>query len=47
VNNTGTKKVELGNKRNFEEKNRKCVARLKYSVFIFVEKNILNITFGV
>jgi hypothetical protein len=33
-------KVALWNKRHFEEKNGKCVAYLKYSVLIFVEKNI-------
>jgi len=38
------KKVALWN--NFEEKNEECVACLKYSVFIFVEKNIKNTTFG-
>jgi hypothetical protein len=32
------KKVALWNKRNFEEKNGVCVACLKYSVLIFVEK---------
>jgi len=40
VINTGTKKVALGNKRHFEEKSRECAACLKYSVLIFVEKNI-------
>ena len=34
------KKVALWNKRHFEEKNRECAACLKYSVLIFVEKNI-------
>jgi hypothetical protein len=34
------KKVTLRNKRNFEEKNGDCAACLKYSVLIFVEKNI-------
>jgi hypothetical protein len=32
--------VALWNKRHFEEKNGECAACLKYSVFIFVEKNI-------
>jgi hypothetical protein len=32
------KKVALWNKRHFEEKNGECVACLKYSIFIFVEK---------
>jgi hypothetical protein len=40
VNNTGTKKLALWNKRHFEEKNGECAACLKYSVLIFVEKNI-------
>ena len=41
MNNTGTKKkVALRNKRHFEEKNGECAACLKYSVLIFVEKNI-------
>jgi hypothetical protein len=40
VKNTGTKKVALRNKRHFEEKNGECAACLKYSVLIFVEKNI-------
>jgi hypothetical protein len=40
VNNTETKNVALGNKRHFEEKNGECAACLKYSVLIFVEKNI-------
>jgi protein-disulfide isomerase len=34
------KKVALRNKRHFEEKNEECAACLKYSVLIFVEKNI-------
>jgi hypothetical protein len=34
------KKVALWNKRHFEDKNGECAARLKYSVLIFVEKNI-------
>ena len=38
MNNTGTKKVALWNKRHFEEKNGECAACLKYSVLIFVEK---------
>jgi hypothetical protein len=38
VNNTGTKNVALRNKRHFEEKNGQCVACLKYSILIFVEK---------
>jgi hypothetical protein len=38
VNNTGTKKVALWNKRHFEEKNGECAACLKYSVIIAVEK---------
>jgi hypothetical protein len=38
VNNTGTKKVALQNKRHFEEKNGECAACLKYSVLIIVEK---------
>ena len=40
VNNTGTQKVALRNKRHFEEKNGECAVCLKYSVLIFVEKNI-------
>jgi hypothetical protein len=40
VNNTGTKNVALRNKRHFEEKNGECAACLKYSLLIFVEKNI-------
>ena len=41
MNNTGNqKKVALRNKRRFEEKNGECAACLKYSVLIFVEKNI-------
>jgi hypothetical protein len=43
VNKTGTKKVALRNKRHFEEKNGECAACLKYSVLIFVEKNIYKI----
>ena len=39
MNNTGTKKVALSNKRHFEEKKGECAACLKYSVLIFVEKN--------
>jgi protein-disulfide isomerase len=38
VNNAGTKKVALLNKRQFEEKNGECAACLKYSVLIVVEK---------
>ena len=38
LNNTGTKKVALRNKRHFEQKNGDCAACLKYSVLIFVEK---------
>ena len=38
MNNTGTKKVALPNKRNFEEKSGEYAACLKYSVLIFVEK---------
>jgi len=34
------KKLALWNERHFEEKNGECAARLKYSVRIFVEKNI-------
>jgi hypothetical protein len=37
VNNTGTKKVPLLNKRHFEGKNGECAACLKCSVFVFVE----------
>jgi hypothetical protein len=41
VNNTGTKKIALSNKRHFEEeKNGECAACLKYSVLTFVERNI-------
>ena len=41
VNNTGTKKVALWNKRHFEEKKKgECAACLKNSVRIFVGKNI-------
>jgi hypothetical protein len=43
VNNTGTKKVALRNKRHFEEKNGECAAGLKFSVLIFVEKYIYKI----
>jgi hypothetical protein len=32
------KKVTLRNKQYFEEKNGECVACLKYSILIFVEK---------
>jgi hypothetical protein len=45
VNYTGTKKVALRNKRNFEEKNGECAAYLKYSVLISVEY-IYNATSG-
>jgi len=38
VNNTGTKKVALLNKRHFEDKNGECATCLKYSVLIVVEK---------
>jgi hypothetical protein len=38
VNNTGTKKVALLNKRRFEEKNGQCASCLKYPVLIVVEK---------
>jgi hypothetical protein len=41
-----TKKVELWNKRHFEEKNGECAACLKYSVLIFVEKIYKNATSG-
>jgi len=34
------KKVVSRNKRHFEEKNGECAICLKYSVLIFVEKNI-------
>jgi len=34
------KRVALLNKRHFEEKKGECAACLKYSVLIFVEKNI-------
>jgi len=37
VNNAGTKKVALRNKRHFEEKNGECAACFKHSVRIFVE----------
>jgi hypothetical protein len=46
VNIIGTKNVALLNKRHFEEKNGQCAACLKYSVFIFVGKNIKNATYG-
>jgi hypothetical protein len=46
VNNTGTKKLALLNKRHFEEKNGECAACLKYSVLSVVDKNIENATFG-
>jgi hypothetical protein len=46
VNNTGTKKVALLNKRHFEAKNGECAACLKYSVLIAAEKNIQNATSG-
>jgi hypothetical protein len=39
VNNTG-KKGSIMKQRHFEEKNGECAACLKYSVLIFVEKNI-------
>ena len=38
MNNTGTKKVALLNKRHFEDKNGECATCLKYSVLIVVEK---------
>jgi len=38
VNNTGTIKVALRNKRHFEEKSVVCAACLKYSVLIVVKK---------
>jgi hypothetical protein len=38
VNNTGTKKVALGNKWHFEKKKTECAACLKKLVCIFVEK---------
>jgi hypothetical protein len=38
VNNAGTKKDSIMNKRHFEEKNGECAACLKYSVLIPVEK---------
>jgi hypothetical protein len=42
--NTGTKKGSImKQKRHFEEKNGECTACLKYSVFIFVEKNIYKL----
>jgi hypothetical protein len=34
------KKIILPNKGHFEKKNGECAAFLKYSVLIFVEKNI-------
>jgi len=34
------KKIALRNKRHFEEKKGECAICLKYSVLIFVEKNI-------
>jgi hypothetical protein len=34
------KKVAVWNKWHFEKKNGECAACLKYSVLIFVEKNI-------
>ena len=40
------KNVALWNKRRFEEQNEECAACLKYSVLMFVEKNINNATFG-
>jgi hypothetical protein len=47
VNNTGTKKGSImKKKRHFEEKNGECAACLKYSVLIFAEKNIQNVTSG-
>jgi len=42
VNNTGTKKVALSNKRHLEEKNGECAACLKYSALIFVEKKYIK-----
>jgi hypothetical protein len=42
VNNTGTKKVALRNKRHFEEINGESAACLKYSVLIFIEKKYLK-----
>ena len=41
MNNTGTKKVALWNKRHFEKKNGECAACLKYSVLIVVEKKYI------
>jgi hypothetical protein len=38
--------LALRNKPHFEEKNRECEACLKYSVLIFVEKEIYNATYG-
>jgi hypothetical protein len=46
VNITGTKKLPLRNKGHFEEKNGECASCLKYSVLIFIEKNIQNATSG-
>jgi hypothetical protein len=47
MNNIGTKKVVLWNKRHFEEKNGECATCLKYSVLIVVENiYIYNATFG-
>jgi len=40
------KKVALWNKQHFEEKTAEFAACLKYSVLIFVEKNIKNATSG-
>ena len=40
MNTQEPKKVALRNKRHFEEKNGECAACFKYSVLIFVEKNI-------
>jgi hypothetical protein len=45
VNNTGTKKVALCNKRHFQEKNGECAACLKCSVLIVVEKNIYKMQY--
>jgi hypothetical protein len=38
VNNTGTEKGSIRNKRHIEKKNGECAACLKYSVLIFIEK---------
>jgi hypothetical protein len=46
VNNTEPKKVALWNKQHFEEKNGECAACLKYSVLLFIKKNIYNATSG-